>query len=445
MAMALVVVGFGELFKDLGTVSSLVKAKDISHELVNSVFLLNLAIGALVYVGIHLCASTAARAYGQPELTNLLSVLALTLLISAFSLTKRALLLREMRFGRLAAIDLVAALVGGIVAVSLAVGGFGVWSLVTGTLCSSCMTSALLWCSSSWRPSASCQLGQLRSLAHFSLHVTGSGVFSYFISQTDKLLIGLFLGEVALGLYAMAQRLMEIVLSFITAPVSKVLFPAFARIQDDNGQIALLYTKACGGIAFVAFPFVAGLGFLAEPFVMVVIGEKWGPAIPLMGILSVPTMLQSLAMTVGTIYMAKSKPHWLLGWQISAGLLTTCSYLAGLRWGVTGVASAYALVILVLTYPAFAIPFHLIGFAPKTFARSLLPYLVGTLVMLGVLALLKCGLSGTQTSPVVALVLSAILGAVIYVAAMSVMRPPAISDIAELLCLRRSPDKVDGL
>ena len=73
------------------------------------------------------------------------------------------------------------------------------------------------------------RLGQLRQILHFSASMTGSGVFCYLIFQTDKLLIGRFLGDSALGLYSMAQRLLEVPISFITGADHKGSLSRFLR------------------------------------------------------------------------------------------------------------------------------------------------------------------------------------------------------------------------
>jgi PST family polysaccharide transporter len=437
MAMALVVIGFIELFKDLGTVSALVKVKDLSPGLLNGVFFLNLFIGVIGAAGVCLVAPLMARLYHQPAVTPILRVLALTIVISSASLVKRALLTREMRFGRLAVIDLVAALVNGIVAVILAACGFAVWSLIIATLVGSMATTLLLWLSSSWRAGTSFQIVELKTIAHFSLNMTGSQIFGYFITQADKFIIGVFLGEVALGVYALAQRLVETCLAFITGPVARVLFPAFSSIQEDDRQIAVLYSRACGAIALVAFPLLTGLALLAEPFVTVVLGEKWRAAIPLMTILAVPTIVQSLAITVASIYLAKSKAHWWLRWQITAGLLTASSYLVGVRWGITGVAIAYAVVILLLAYPAFAVPFRLIRLRVTHFLGALLPYVIATLLMLGAMAGARFLLHTLHASSFVVLFASGLTGGLVYVVVIISSKAPALSDISEFFLLRR--------
>lgn len=439
MAMSLVVIGFVELFKDLGTVQALVGARQLSPALVDSVFVLNGLVGLAAFAVIYAVAPAMARMYAQPELTSILRVMALTLIIASVGLAKRALLQRDLRFGRLAIIDLVAGLSQGLVAVVLAAAGFAVWSLVAATIASATATTGLLWFSSDWRPRLIFQWQQIKPIAQFSLSMSGSQILSYLISQADRLLIGVFLGDVALGLYSVARRLLETVLGFVTAPVMKVLYPALASIQSDNKQIGLLYTRACGTITLVTLPLLTGLAMLAAPFVLVVLGAKWAPAIPVLMILAVPTIIQCLATTVGAIYMVKSKAHWLLYWQIAAGALTTGSYLVGLQWGILGVGIAYAVAILLLAFPAFAIPFRLIELSIGRFGKALLPYVLATILMGGTIAIVRALLEAFDAPGLVVLLAASLVAGLTYLAGVAWLKAPALSDVAEFFLLRRPP------
>lgn len=437
MSMALLFVGLIELFKDLGTVSALIQAPELSPVLLNSVFFLNVLIGLLGFAGIFLGAPLAALFFAQPSLTPILRVLAGSVIVSSLGLVMRALLQRELQFGRLAAIDLIASVAYGLVAVGLALTGSGVWSLVIGSLVSSIVPTVLLWFSSSWRPRAQVRLGQLRQILHFSAHMTGSAMFGYLIFQTDKLLIGRFLGESALGLYSMAQRLLEVPLNFITQPILRVLFPAFSGIQKDNAQIGLLYTRACGSIAFLTLPLLATLALLSEPFVAHVLGDKWRLTIPLITVLAVPTAIQCVAMTVGALYMAKGKAKWLFYWQVVAGSLTVIGMLAGLKFGLTGFALAYASVIVLLTYPAFAIPLRLIGSPAGMFFKSLLPYVAATLLLMFTCLAVRFLLGLAGLNPLLIHLLSGGAGLSAYGLAMVWLKPPALVDLREFLLPKR--------
>jgi O-antigen/teichoic acid export membrane protein len=431
MAMALLVIGFVELFKDLGTVAAIVQVKALTPALLDSVFYLNLFVAACCSLAAFILAPLIAQFFSQPELTIIVRVLSLLFVISAASLVMRALMQRSLLFARFAAIELVSAVGYGFVALLLALHGLGVWCLVIATLASAFLQTFLFWSLSQWKPRFQFAVSEIRRILHFSANITGAQCFSYFIFQTDKILIGRFLGETALGFYSMAQRLLEMPITFITQPVSKVLFPAFSALQHDNMQIAALYSRAAGAIALCTFPLLACFAIVSSPFVGLILGPKWSPIVPLIQVLVIPTAIQTIAMTVGAIYMAKGKSNWLFLWQVVAGTSTVVAMFIGIRGGLSGLTWAYTAVIVVLTYPAFAVPFRLIGFPVPVFFRALLPCLVSTVIMLLTAVAAGILLDRAGATPLYSRLISAALGLFAYISAIYLWKPPAFFDFLE--------------
>jgi PST family polysaccharide transporter len=437
MTIALVTVGLVDLVKDFGTTAALVRAADVSQRLLNAIFYFNVLLGAVAVIVLSTLAEPIAAAYSEPDLVSIVQVLAGTILISSLTLPQRGLIVRELRFGRLAAIDLAATGVYGLVALLLALSGLGVWSLVLGTVASTLASTVLLWQLSSFRPGLAVDLPGLRGLAGFSLNMTGTQVFSYLLTQADRLLIGAVLGQTAVGLYAVAHQMTDAALAFITTPVTKVLFPAFASIEHDDQLIASLYTRACATIACLAFPILIGFALVAEPLIAVALGDKWGGLVPIILVLTTPKLVQSLAMTLSAIYQAKGRADWLFRWQVFAGATTVGSFGIGMFWGLQGVAWAYAAATLLLTYPAFALPFRLIHLPVTTFARSLLPYVAGSLVMAVAVLLAQAALDAAAVAPWLLLLGSVAVGVVVYAAIMLRFRPQALEGLSSFLLVRR--------
>jgi PST family polysaccharide transporter len=219
----------------------------------------------------------------------------------------------------------------------------------------------LFWNTSRWRPSWQFDWPEIRSVMGFSLNLTGASIFNYFARNADKLLIGRFLGVQDLGYYDLAYRLMQFPLQGISAVIGRVMFPLYSRMQDDADQFGRAYLKVASAIALISFPLMLGLTALAGPFMLTLFGAAWTPVIPLLLILAPLGAVQSIATTVGSIYVAKGRTDWALWWTMGAGSLIVLSFVLGLPWGILGVTASYAIMFLFLTYPAFAIPFRLIG------------------------------------------------------------------------------------
>ncbi len=386
VAMAAVVLGFIELFKDLGTATAVIQRKDTTQALLASVFWLNAAFGLAAAMVLYLLAPLLGVFYREPQVVPLLQVLSLSFLLSGLSVLQQSLLERSLEFEKLARVEIGTALFAALVGITAALYGHGAWSLVYQMLAGNLLATLLLWSASRWRPSWQFDWEQIRSVMGFSLNLTGFSIFNYFARNADKFLIGRFLGSQDLGYYDLAYRLMQYPLQGISAVIGRVMFPLYSRMQDDDRQFGRIYLKVASAIALISFPIMLGLTALAGPFVLTLFGPAWTPVIPLLLILAPLGALQSIGTTAGTIYEAKGRTDWLLWWGIGAGSLIMLSFVIGLPWGILGVTVSYAIMSLLLAYPSFAIPFRLIGLKVRNLGRALWRPAACSLVMYAVVA-----------------------------------------------------------
>jgi PST family polysaccharide transporter len=384
----MIVVGFARIFKDLGTASAVIRGKALSPALLSSIFWVNLAFGALTMLLLCAAAPAVAAFYHEPRVTMLLRVVSLTFLLSSLSILQQALLERNLAFDRLARIELVAGVTGAAAGIGAAVAGQGVWSLVYQALVVAGVTTVLLWLVGGWRPRLLFDWGEVRAVTGYSLNLTAFNVFNYVERNLDNLLIGRFLGAGALGYYALAYRLMLYPLQGVSTVIIRVLFPTYAKIQDDDARFRRIYLQVTGAIAVVTFPVFFGLMATSEPLILTIFGEEWRPVIPLILILGPVGMLQSVGTMAGAIYRAKGRTDWHFRFQLVTVSLSIPAFALGLRWGVVGVAAAYAAVMTILAYPSFAIPFSLIGLRVGALVATLWrPFASGALMALGVVSL----------------------------------------------------------
>ncbi len=389
VGMATIVIGFVGLFKDLGTSAALIQRKDISDALLNSIFWINLAFGLLAMVILFTLSPLVASFYNELRIIPVLRVLSLTFFISGISILQKTILERNLAFNTLAQVEITSVVSGSFVGIGSALLGFGVWSLVFQSITVVGVTTILLWFASDWRPKLIFDWNEVKEVSSYSLNLTGFSISNYFIRNADYILIGRFLGTQDLGYYTLAYRLMLYPLRNISAVLGRVMFPVFSQVQDDNARFSRAYLKVVSTIALITFPMMIALWAVAEPFILAVFGSQWQPVILLLMILAPIGMTQSLGSTVGAIYQAKGRTDWMLRWGIGAGILMIIAFLIGLQWGIVGVASAYAIASLTLTYPSFAIPFRLIDLPMRDLGLVVWRPLVASLIMLGVLLGLK--------------------------------------------------------
>jgi len=361
IGMALVITGFVGIFRDLGTSAAIIQRKHVSPRLLSSIFWINVGFGALATLVLFLLAPLGGMLYEEPRVVAVLKVLSFGFFLSGFGVLHQALLERALLFRPLARLEIAAVLAGALVGVALALAGAGVWSLVFQSLTMVGLSTMLLWFSNSWRPQWTLNWGELKAVGRFSLPLTGFSIFNYFARNADYFLIGRYLGAQDLGYYTLAYRMLLFPVQNIGAVIARVMYPVFASIQADNRRIASSYLRMANAIALFSFPLMLGALALAEPLVLTAFGEQWQPAILIIMILAPVGLVQSLGTTVGSIFQAKGRTDWMFWWGIGSGTVAVLAFAIGLRWGIAGVAAAYAMASFILTYPGFWIPFRLIG------------------------------------------------------------------------------------
>ena len=386
VGMASVVIGFVSLFRDLGTSAAVIQSRQTTDELLSSVFWVNVAFGGLSTIVIASAAPLAARYFHEPRVTALLRVLSLSFVIAGCSILQKAIFERKLMFRATAGAEIAGVTAGAAAGIVLALRGAGAWALVAQSLTSVTISSTLLWYLSNWRPKLLFHWPEIKRVSGYSLNLTGFTIVNYFARNADYLLIGRFLGATQLGIYTLAYRIMLYPLQSISTVVSRVMFPVCSQLRDDDARFRAAYLRTVAMIALATFPMMLGIYSVARPLVLTIFGAKWVSVIPLIAILTPVGLMQSITTTVGTIYQAKGRARTFFAWGVVSSLLIVVGFLAGLRWGVLGIAKSYAIVMLVLVIPCFVIPFRFIELKLKAFAAVLVRPLVASLMMAAVIA-----------------------------------------------------------
>ena len=215
------------------------------------------------------------------------------------------------------------------------------------------------------------------------------------------------------------------------------MYPVLSTMQDDNRRFASAYLKVIGAIALITFPLMTGLFALAEPFVLTFFGEKWRPVILLIMIFAPVGMIQSIGATVGGIYQVKGRTDWMFRWGIGSGTFVVIAFLIGLRWGIIGVAVAYAIATFILSYPSFSIPFRLVGLKFVQLLKILRLSFINSSLMFIVLVLFILILP-SLLSDIIVLLLSVTLGVAVYTVSTWLTNREQLIELWDLAGLNRT-------
>jgi PST family polysaccharide transporter len=361
IAMITVLTNFVGVFSEFGLAAALIQRSDLREGHRSSTFWLTLAVGVLLGAGVYAAAPWISAFYDEDRLVPLTHFIAVSFLVASLRVVQAALLNREMRFRAIGSIEIAATLVGGGVGIAMALAGYGVWSLVAQLLAIGVAEAVGFWVASGWRPRLQFDTAAVRELMPYSLNFMGFSVVNYWVRNADNLLIGRFVGSVGLGIYDRAYRTMLLPLTHGSGLMSRVMFPALSRIQTDRGAVKRLYVRAIRSISLVTFPLMIGLLVAADVFVATLFGPKWAEVVPVLRVLCLVGLLQSVSSTTGWLYQSQGKTDVLLRWGLFSGAVTVVAFGIGVHWGFMGVAVAYVIRTVLLTPLSFAIPGRFVG------------------------------------------------------------------------------------
>ncbi|GMV14855.1 MAG: lipopolysaccharide biosynthesis protein [Polyangiaceae bacterium] len=439
VGMVVVVSGFLAVFSEIGLSAALIQREQIEERHRSSVFWANLALGTALGLALFAAAPALATFYRESRVTWMTRALALNFVLAPLGMVQSAVLTRAMRFDKLALAEIIASVGSSAVGLALALRGFGPWALVAMPLASTLGSTAALLLLSGWRPRLVLQRSALAELWGFSSHLFGYSVLEYWARQVDDLLIGRVLGARPLGLYSRAFSTMMMPVTEVGAVLSRVMFPAFSKLQRDPARIREQYLRVVAVIAFVTFPVLFALSVLSEPFIRVLYGPAWVPAKTVLSIYCIAGASHAVGSTVGWLYMALGRTDLLLRWGLFAGSLTIAGIVLGIWLGsIESVAACYAAVsVLVLSVPRFAWVGRLIGMKVSDVFRAVRGALGASLAVS--LALLALGRLTAGFAPALDFALRGTLALVIYLV---LARAFSVRGLAELRAAVRA--KFDG-
>jgi O-antigen/teichoic acid export membrane protein len=347
--MALVIAAFVSIFADLNLGSALIQRDRLTEADRSTTFWTTLGLGTVLTVAGILWSGEVGAFFGHPEVGPLFAALSASFVLTGLSSTQNALLTRELAFRSLQIRQIVATLAGAVTGITLAALGTGPWAIIGMTLAAEATSAVVLWGASPWRPRFIYSLVSLRDTGRFGIKLFGASLLSYLSLNGDNLLIGRFIGSVALGTYSLAYNVMSIPMSMLAAPISQVAFPALSRLKSDRDRLRSAWLRGKRISSLFIAPAFVGLIVIAPDLVPAMFGSKWNPAIPVVQILSLGLLTQAVGTLNWTMLIALGEGgtyFWLNALQAAA---TFGGFAIGLHWGIVGVAASFAIVRWPLT------------------------------------------------------------------------------------------------
>jgi O-antigen/teichoic acid export membrane protein len=232
MAIANVVLGFAVTFSDAGVSNAIIHYRDASREELSSLYWLNVLGGVVIFALMWYASPWIARFYNQTPMADILRAASLAFIVGPLGQQFQVLFERDLRFRRIAAVEIASLVLSAVVGIVLALRGFGVWSLVWSSVLGSALKSlslaAMGW--SRWRPMARFVPRECRRFLHFGAFQMGERTLNLAGQHLDKLVIGFVMGTGPLGYYELAYRF---ILRFRCSPPCRKTATRCARVTSS--------------------------------------------------------------------------------------------------------------------------------------------------------------------------------------------------------------------
>ena len=380
MAIAMGFIAILLPLSELGLGSALVQRKELDDVIIGKTFGFVVLASALCALAFYLFSPLIASLFDAPKLDPVIKVLSLSLIVLSFGIVPRALLQRDLDFKSQSIVDLVSGISGGVVALFMAIRGYGIWALIGSFLTNAIMSSVgLVIIARFWRwPNFN--LRGLTDVMSFGKWLTLNQFAWLLWAQADVLIIGKILGERLLGFYSVAKHISILPQGKLQGILNLVAFPAYSKTRQSGENPAYYFVKYLRMSSLVTFPVFAGLSLVAPEFVMLILGEKWQNAILPIQLISLAMPFKVLESAFAPFLYALGHVKKSLGNVLIAFALMVTLLMIGTQGGLAGVASAWAvstvLIFLVVLYRTSGFTEINFGLILKSTSRGCIPALI---------------------------------------------------------------------
>lgn len=325
VATASVIINFLSIFTSIGIGPAVIQKKDLSNEDINHIFTFTVIVGLVCGCICFGSSWLVAEYYKNPIIVPVLQILAIGVVLSAINMVPAALMSKHLRFKEMATRSLAFQIFFGLLGIAAAFYGAGVYALIVPPIFASICTFLY---NSHFYPvkfRLHFSLTPIKKIFSFSSYLFLFELFNYFSRNIDKIIIGRYISENALGYYEKSYRLMQLPLQNITAVIYPVLQPVLSNLQDNPKEIGVKFASIISMISLVGFPLSVILFFCAPEIITVMFGIQWTPAIPAFKILAISVPFILINNPTGPVFLACNASKRLF----YTGVINTCITISG--------------------------------------------------------------------------------------------------------------------
>ena len=334
MAMIAIFIAISNSIIDSGFSNALIRKTRIERVDYNTVFYFNLTVSILIYVLLHLAAPAISVFFKEPVLLAVIRVIGWALIINALAIIPRTQFVRNVDFKTQTKVSLISSISSGVIGIGMALGGMGVWSLVGQQLSRQFLNTLFLWVYSKWHPVWEFSTESFKELFGFGSKLLLSGLLNTIYKNIYYIVIGRFYTSAQLGQYTRAEQFNMIFSSNLTSVVQRVSYPVLSSIQEEPERLREAYRKVIKITMLITFACMLGLAAVAKPLILILIGEKWLPAVYFLQIICFSGMLYPLHAINLNILQVKGRSDLFLKLEIIKKIIAVGPIVMGIIYGI---------------------------------------------------------------------------------------------------------------
>lgn len=433
IGMIAIFTAIGFSLVDSGLASSLIRTKDPDQEDFSTVFFFNLAGSVIVYFIIFFSAPLIAQFFRQEILIKIVRVYSLSFIITAFSTVQSTRLTKLMDFKTQMLVALPSLIGSGTLGIYLAYQGFGVWALVWMSLFDSFLRTVQLWIHSKWQPSLVFNVQKFKQHFKFGYKLALSGLLNTMFSNIYNIIIGRYFLASQLGFYTRANSLKQLPVSNLSSALSKVTYPLFASIQNDDVRLKRVYKEIMQMVVFIIAPVLVIMGVVAEPMIRFLFTEKWLPAVPYFQVLCIAGILYPIHAYNLNILNVKGRSDLFLRLEIIKKLLIIAVVAVSIQFGVMGLVWGQVITSVLAFFINTYYSGKLIDYKALEQTLDILPVLVVAFIVGATVWAMDHYLHINELVDFYRLIILGFTGVVLYVSFAYVFKMSALSSIRKII------------
>ncbi len=352
LTVSLVIIALADTLSDFGIANSIIQRKAISQIELTTLYWLNVGLGIAVFAAVYLLSDTIARLLHNPDLAPLIKTLSLAFVVIPHGQQFRALMQKELEFNKIGSIETAAVLSGFTFTVISACFWPLAMTAILGYLVNSAVRTLLFgyFGRKIYRPGLHFSLTTVMPNLRFGAWLTADSIVNYINTNLSTLTLARILGASVAGGYNLAYNVAVVPPMKLNPIITRVLFPAFAKIQDDTDKLRVNFYKLLSVVGIINFPALLGLMVVSNNFVPLVFGDKWLHIVPILQLLCVVGLLRSVGNPIGSLLMAKARVDISFKFNVfKTFLFIPAVIIGGQLGGAIGVTLGFLLVQIINT------------------------------------------------------------------------------------------------